>query len=358
MNNIAIIVGNITNHAGTERAVTNLANLLVKTNKYNISIISMYSKNGEKCFFDLSSSVNIFHLNLSNKNKLIRIFGYLLFLINVNRIKNEKEIDCLIGTTHAINSLIVLLESSIKKIGCEHMSYDACPKVSAFLRKQLYKKLNAVVVLTKADADKYSFIKKEKLYVIPNSASFNCDLPSSLDNKRMITVGRLTNQKGYDILIKLAKKIKEKCPDWSIDIFGDGCDKEMLLQLIDDEHVHGYVNILAPTSNIKNELLNSSLYLMSSRYEGLPMVLIEAQLCGLPIISFDCPEGPAEVINDGEDGYLINVGDYDDYVRKVIKICKDDDLRKSFGRKATENSERFSTLNISKKWIGLLDVIL
>ena len=355
MNNIAIIIGNISNHAGTERAVTNLANLLVKSNKYNISIISMYSKNGDKCYYDINKSIIIHHLNLSNKNKIARLLNYLIFLRKVNRIINFNNIECIIGTTHAINSLISNYRKKVKTIGCEHMSYNACPPISRHIRKILYKKLDSVVVLTNADAKHYSFIQKDKLYVIPNSVSFECDYSSTLENKRMIAVGRLTYQKGYDILINIAKQIKNECPEWTIDIFGDGEDKENLLKLISENELNNYIHIKNPTQNIQNELLNSSLYLMTSRFEGLPMVLIEAQVCGLPIVSFNCPEGPADVVSDNANGYLVTMNNRDEYANKVIALCKNINLRKEFGRIAKESAKKYSTERIYEKWVELFN---
>ena len=111
-----------------------------------------------------------------------------------------------------------------------------------------------------------------------------------------------------------------------------------------------FVFINEPVKEIREEFEKSSMYLMTSRFEGLPMVLLEAQACGLPIVSFNCPEGPADVINDGEDGYLIDDFNKEELVEKTARIALDEQLRKKMGANAFKRSDRFSEESILKKW--------
>ena len=118
-----------------------------------------------------------------------------------------------------------------------------------------------------------------------------------------------------------------------------------------------YVHINEPVNNIRDIFLQSSIYLMTSRNEGLPMVLIEAQTCGLPIVSFDCPEGPKEIINDSKNGYLIQPGNTEAMIYKIVRLASDKTLRRSFGDDAYETSKRFSEKEVMKKWESLINVI-
>ena len=358
MKKIAILIGNITCSAGTERAVTNLSNILQKSGKFQVVIISHYSHKGEKCFYPLNSGVIIEHLEMSEKDFFGRIRETSMFLKNIEDVCNYYKIEAVIGTTHRYNILLSKIKRNIKKIGCEHINYASAPLYSRVLRKLTYPKLDAVVCLTQKDSEKYRFVGNEKVFVIPNSLSFTIESPAKLENKRIIAIGRLTKQKGWDYLVAAAPKIKSFLPDWHIDIFGSGEEKESLLLQIKNCHVEDFITIKEPTPNIKDELLNSSVMVETSRWEGFSMVLVEAQSCGLPLVGFDCPEGPAEIIKDGECGYIMPVGDIEKFSDCVIKLAKNIELRKQMGNQSFELAKRFLPENIGKLWNELFCSVL
>ena len=187
-----------------------------------------------------------------------------------------------------------------------------------------------------------------------NSLSFTISGRSDLKNKRIIAVGRLTKQKGFDFLIEAAVLIREQLPDWHIDIFGSGEDKSDLQAQINSLNLEKFVKINPPTKNIQCELLKSSIYLMTSRWEGLPMILIEAKSCGLPCVSFDCPEGPADIIKHSEDGFLVELGDIKTLVRYVVELATDEKLLNRYSQSAIINSLEFSPTIIFPKWDSIL----
>lgn len=357
MRNIAIIISDITKSAGTERAVTNLANCLCNDKKNRISIISIYTSNDDKPYYRLREEVEVIHLQMAFENNIIhRIIAYHDIRKKLKRIIEQDGVTVLIGTTHAYNIIISTIENA-KTIGCEHMNYDACPKVARLIRKIAYKRLDSLVVLTNEDAKHYSFINSSKLQVIPNISSFERKEKSDTSAHRIITAGRFSMQKGYDILVEIINDIKDKLNGWVIDIYGTGEMESKLREAIRRYALGDTIVIHPPTQGIKDEMLQSGFYLMTSRHEGLPMVLIEAQTCGLPIISFNCPEGPSEIITDGYDGYLVPMNDYALMKKRIVELINDDDKRKIFGDNAYQNSIKYSKGAISNKWDQLFSAV-
>lgn len=351
MKNIGIVITNITEIGGTERAVTNLSNILSK--KYNVFVISVDSKEGN-CKYQLNESVKIIHLglNIENKNLLNKFIEYKKLLKKIKCFTKKYNSDYLIGTLLMFNCLISKIKS-VKTIGCEHFNYQNANKIHKILRKKCYKKLNAVVLLTQKDKENYNFLNNT--YVIPNSLSFITEKKSDCQKKEMISVGRLAKQKGFDYLLEIAKILKIKLPDWHISIYGEGPEKENLERNIKENSLTDFVQIKEPTQDIINVYLNSSVYLSTSRWEGLPMVLIEAQHCGLPAVAFDCNYGPSDIIINNKTGFLCKCFDTKNFANKVIELCSDDKKLLSFGKEASKNSLRFSTNHIELEWNTLLE---
>lgn len=355
--NITISIANISNGNGTERAVTNLANLLVKYYDYKVTILSIFSKETDKPYFNLDSKVQVIHLGQSISSIINRQKAYCCMNREIKKLYKKDEMNISIGTDYGNNCAIARLPSKNKKICCAHLNYDSVSAYGRFFRKIYYRKADAVVLLTNADATHYTFLKNEQKFVIPNSLSFVSDQTADISKKRIICVGRLNRQKGFDILIENGQKLKRRIPDWKIDIYGNGDEKNKLEDLIKKNNLSGFIEIHDPVKNIKEEMLSSSIYLMTSRYEGLPMVLLEAKSCGLPIVSFDCPEGPADIIKNEEDGFLVPLYDIEQLFNKVEMLAINIELRKSFSEKAKENSYEYSSEKVGEKWNNLFKII-
>jgi len=352
MKKVAIVIFDITLRSGTERAVCNLSNLLAE--KYAVSIISVHSGSGEAAY-DINNNVQLYHLGVPQaKNKIKRLLSYYKFVKKFGRICNEQNINIALGTTHAINSLLFFFRK-IKTVACEHLSYRAAPRSSRILRRIIYPFLNAVVVLTSSDAKHYSFHKNVK--IIPNSLSFLSEKQSDLTNKEMLAVGRLNYQKGFDLLIDAISLIKNECNGWKVKIIGSGEDENKLKKQIKTLGLENIIKICSPTNTIMQEYLKAGFYVMSSRYEGLPMVLIEAQSCGLPIVSFDCPEGPSEIIHHNEDGLLVENGNIEKLSHALLELMCDLEKRIQFGRKSSQNISRYKPENVFTLWDNLFKII-
>lgn len=351
---IAFVVEKISNRAGIERAVINSVNGLIKTGKYDISIISIFTDNSDYPAYLLDKNVKLIHLRI---NKGSKYAWYIKFVKAIRKVIKNEFIRYVIGTTHGINSCLGFVRKNSKVIGCEHFNYDSCSKIMRFSKYITYPKLDALVLLTIPDSKRYFYVGENKLYVIPNIVSFQTEDNAKFDAKRIIAVGRLSRQKGFDYLIQAAKKLKNEIPEWQIDILGDGDQREYLLNEIQKNNLNNFVNIKPATNNIMEELLKSSIYVMTSRFEGLPMVLIEAQECGLPIVSFDCKEGPNQIIQDNKNGYLVEVGDINIFVDKVISITKNEEMWNVFSKNAKENADNYSEGRIIKLWMELFDKV-
>lgn len=351
---IAFVVEKISNRAGIERAVINSVNGLIKTGKYDISIISIFTDNSDYPAYLLDKNVKLIHLRI---NKCSKYAWYIKFVKAIRKVIKNESIRYVIGTTHGINSCLGSVRKNSKVIGCEHFNYDSCSKIMRFSKYITYPKLDALVLLTIPDSKRYFYVGENKLYVIPNIVSFQTEDNAKFDAKRIIAVGRLSRQKGFDYLIQVAKKLKNEIPEWQIDILGDGDQREYLLNEIQKNNLNNFVNIKPATNNIMEELLKSSIYVMTSRFEGLPMVLIEAQECGLPIVSFDCKEGPNQIIQDNKNGYLVEVGDINIFADKVISITKNEEMWNVFSKNAKENADNYSEGRIIKLWMELFDKV-
>ena len=228
-------------------------------------------------------------------------------------------------------------------------------KVRAWMDDRLVRKFDRFVVLTNEDAGLWG--EMPGIRVIPNAANFIADKYSDCSAKRAIAVGRLDYQKSFDRLILVWEKVHQQMPDWSLDIFGQGEWKEMLQQMIDERGLGECVKLNAPTKEIGKEYAESSMLVMSSHYEGFPMVMIEAMACGLPAVCFDFKCGPRDIIAEGENGLIVPDGDIEGLADALVRLMKDDELRKKMGENAKRVVETYSEEKVMAKWLDLFEEI-
>lgn len=221
-------------------------------------------------------------------------------------------------------------------------------KIRARMDDDMVRKFDKFVVLTEEDAKMWGDIPN--IEVIPNAAMFVADKYSDCSEKRVIAVGRLDYQKSFDRLIEVWEIVHPYAKDWRLDIFGQGEWKDMLNQMIKDRGLESCVKVNAPTKNIGEEYAKSSILVMSSHYEGFPMVMIEGMACGLPAVSFDFKCGPRDIIEDGVNGYIVEEGDLGDLAQGLLNLIKDEPLRKSMGEAAKSVVERYSEERVMSKW--------
>ena len=357
MKKICFLIGDLNSSGGTERVTTLIANALAEK-KYQVSILSL--TNGKQPFFELVPSIKTYSLYPEKISFKKNFFGA------VWRIRNfvtQHEIDTLIvvDSISCIFTVPALFGLKVKHICWEHFNFkvNLGVKYRDIGRKWAAKYCDYVVTLTKRDKELWEQgIKNTKAKIIPiaNPSPFEVqeNIPS-LDYKTILCVGRLTHQKGFDLLITAWARIAQQVPDWKVVIVGSGEDEIMLKQMAKSLGVDDSIIFAGQQKNMSTFYRQASFFCMSSRFEGLPMVLLEAQSYGLPIVSFDCDTGPAEIITHDVNGYLINPDDVTGLAKALRKLCNLDDIK--FGEMVEAsfvNSKKFDIKEISTIWTRVI----
>lgn len=347
---------------GTERVLAHKANYLVN-HGCEVSIIST-EPNTIRPFFPFDEKIKFHHLDLTNQEAKKDAFVELLtqcLIDNPTDIAISNGLNLAIYACLARDRSLKILEYHFTKYKRKSFFADwdrfflGRLVSSIYMRKliALVKKYDQFVVLTEEDRCLWRGI--ENIEVIPNPLTIEATTFSNLDAKRVIAVGRYTTQKGFDRLIKNWKMIAMSHPDWKLTIFGDGRHKSKLQKLICDNKLAGIVELLPPTKDIIKEFVNSSIFVMTSRYEGQPLVLLEAMTTGLPAVVYAFRCGARESIIDGVDGFIVEEGDTKAFVEKVQILMDDIQLRRDMGQKGRINIQRFSETNIMPKWMRLFE---
>lgn len=223
--------------------------------------------------------------------------------------------------------------------------------------EQIVRRFDKFVVLTNEDRGYWGNLPN--IEVIPNAAMHVSDTYSDVMNKRVIAVGRLDYQKGFDRLIQAWELVQYtgKFTDWKLDIFGQGEWREMLQQMIDKAELQNTVCLNRPTKQIGEEYVKSDMLVMSSNYEGFPMVMIEAMACGLPVVSFDYKCGPKDIIQTGINGLLVPNGDIQALADAMMKVMEDEAYRKMLSLNARKVVDTYSEQAVMSQWIRLFTSI-
>lgn len=365
--------------SGMERVLTIKANYFADILGYDVYIVLTDNKDKEP-YYNLSYKVNLINLDINfDTNWRLhiykKVFSYFIKQVRYRRklkkLLLEIRPDITISTLRREINFINSIKDGSKKIGEIHfsrshyrnMEYDGKGNfVKRFLSKlwmaQLIrelKKLSMFVTLSSEDNDKWIEIKN-KTYIY-NPLSFFTDKVSDCNSKQVIAVGRYTYQKGFDMLIRSWRIVNEKHPDWALKIYGGG-EKKDFFKLKDSLGLEENVFLEPSTDNIIDKYCESSIFVLSSRFEGFGMVITEAMACGLPAVSFTCPSGPRDIINDEEDGLLVENGNIKQLAEKISYLIENEELRKEMGKKARINVERFKIENIAKQWVDLFDKVL
>lgn len=226
-------------------------------------------------------------------------------------------------------------------------------KYYEYKSKKDISRFDALVALTQGSAGEWKNIIST-VYVIPNPITYypkeiNC----SPNNKRIIAVGRLDYEKGFDRLITAFSLISKFIPQWKLDIFGEGNEFHKLSSLIHDYSLTKEISIHKPTNNIYHEYMKSNLCVVSSHYEGWGLVIVEAMSCGIPCVAFNCKYGPRDIIINKENGLLAKEGDIQDLADNILWMCEHETERVKMGKAARVDSNKYTYENIMPLWLDL-----
>ena len=378
---IAYILSSFFAKAGTERILSDKMNYLANRYGYDITFIT-YEQGNHPMAFSLDKRIRVIDLNtrffpLYKLNPVRRViaksFQKRKLKSKLHDVLSVVNPDFVVLTTYDFDkfgSILTLpyrfvIESHIciSDVRQEFRQHNVILKLFGkyldSIHFKIMNKADALVSLTSADKTNWEKHVNIPIFVIPNLVTvYPNDISCySERSNRIICVGRLTRQKGFDYLIKAWALIANKYPGWKIDIFGSGDLEDFLIQMIDNYNLKESITINKPTSNIFEEYDRSSIYVLSSRYEGFGLVLLEAMSFGIPCISFNCPHGPSDMITNGEEGILVPVGDINKLADSIEWMITHKEERERMSQNSREKVKYYLAENIMPQWVELFNKI-
>ncbi|GIB17879.1 glycosyltransferase family 4 protein [Vibrio cholerae] len=358
MKRICFFTGNLNQAGGTERVSSVIANELHQRG-YQVHMLSLQC--GDKPFFELAKGIKVSQLFTTVGRGVLRLP---IAVTKLRRYLKVHQIDILIDVESmlALYALPALMGLNIRHICWEHFFYhnDLGKYSRRIARKLAARYADDVVTLTERDKQFWlaNTTCRANITAIPNPVTI--ELTKRIDPERenlLLAVGHLTHIKGFDMLLHAWSQVAPVYSDWRLRIVGDGEDKAMLEQICHDLNITSSTEFAGKTNNVAAHYQQAAFFVMSSRFEGLPLVLIEAQAFGLPAISFDCDTGPAEIIQPNKTGWLCDPNDIQQLsqaIQNAILIKQDTETYQKLSHNSVQNAQRFAVSKITEQWVELL----
>lgn len=361
---------------GTERVVSVKANYFADHLGYDVTIVVTEGNRGNS-FFPLSDKIKVVNLGLAfedlwNKPFLKKLFLYVTKQRRYKRLLTQTLLriqpDITITTLRREINFINEIKDGSRKIGELHLSrsnYRGVEDRESTFLKSLFsiwwkkdvvfnlKKLDRVVVLNENAVKEWPELRNVSM--IPDPLPLKIEDKSTLQSKRIVTIGRYSYEKGYDYLLRVWAIVEKKCPDWQLNVYAMG-DPTPYVKLMDELSIDPRrCHLNSSLVDVESEYLRSSILVQPSRTEGFGLVLVEAMACGLPVVAFDCENGPRSLITDGEDGFLIPAFDVELFADRLIKLMNDEILRTKMGEKGLQKSQQYHIDKIASQWVRLFE---
>lgn len=377
---ITFLLGSAYGMGGTIRATLTLANHLAT--RHEIQIITLHRRRNDPFFpiddrisirtlMDLREEVRPSRLEASlgrRDSRLVprgeRIWSQVTLRgdYQIWRALRSLDTDVLISTRPAFNLLTArFAPRDVIVVGQEHLHLGAHrPDLRERIRRW-YPHLDALVMLTEADRRAYTdFLTPSpaRLQVIPNALPAGAKPISSLDAPVIAAAGRMARVKHYERLIAAFAKANATHPDWTLRLYGTGPELQMLRTVAADHDLGENVAFMGRTSDIYAAFAQASIVALSSSFEGFGMTIIEAFACGVPVVSFDSPHGPGEIITHGRNGLLVPPGDTDALADALSELIDDPTKRHTMGAAARDAAARYDITAIGRQWEILLTELL
>lgn len=360
MKKICFFSGDITRSGGTERVSTVIANQLVKNKKFDICFLSLW-ENNDKLFYTLNDKIERYTLfeKVTSGKRILTYVHRLRKFVKGNNIDVLIDIDGILD----LYSIPALRGAKCKLISWEQFNYYYNPDgpYRKITRKWAAKKADAIVVLTDEDKQNYKKEVRIKGKIIriynPMESFEDNNVGYNLDSKLIISAGRLTAQKGFDMLVDVADIVLKRNPDWKWIVCGEGEERKALEEKIKKCGLEQKLILQGNVNNIEDYYRKSAMFVLTSRAEGFGLVLTEAKKEGLPCVSFRCPAGPSEIILDDINGYLLDCFDIEQMAEKINQLIENQDIRKKFSDNSMVGTEKFNIDKISEQWVELIEQI-
>jgi glycosyltransferase involved in cell wall biosynthesis len=342
---------------GCQRVTISLANdLCEKYETHMLSLCEIPSPNNY--FVDERVFVHSFGMP-----KDVRARHSLTAALRIKKFISDNKIDILFIAGSLPIPVVSLIKPFVnsKIVFCDHENLAGRDKKSIWFRKLACKISDKVVVLTQKTLHDYLYmfkIRKDKIVQIYNyvdSSAMNSSQPYNLNSKEIISVGRISAEKGFDMAVDVAKIVFQKHPDWQWHVYGDGPDYKMINEKIKSCGLENNFILKGADNRVREKYKEYAMCVLPSYREGFAVVLLEAKLSGLPVVSFDCVAGPAEIISDGIDGYLIPCYNKEKMALKICDLIENPERRADFSLHSGDNCDRFSKAKILNRWFEVID---